>query len=429
MAGEPRSSRGPLRRLLTIVAAGLVLAGLAIVAAVGLAIDSGPALPAATPWTLTELSRLKAVVGEELRHGQSPERVLTLTRRDLEILAGQALRGYGAPRFAVELSTGRARVRSSAALPWGSARAWLNLDAQLNDSPGMPEVESLRIGSLPVPAWLAESLIRTTVQRLVGDREAAGEILKRVSFASGQLKLTVDWRDDSARVVAGSLVGPAELERWHAYADALSSLTRARSGPPAASMVDLIAPMFALAHQRSRNSDAAAENRAALLVLTLYVNGRSLAAITPQARRWQEPRMLRVTLNGRTDTPLHFLISAAIAAEAGGPMADAVGLYKEASDAQGGSGFSFNDLAADRAGARFGLLAARSPQQLQRLLAGSLSERDLMPEVADLPEGLAAPAFADRFGRVGTPAYERLVADIDARIDRCRVTGTLRPDS
>lgn len=427
MAGEPQPARGPLRRLLTIVATGLAAAGLAIVVAVGLAVDSSPALPAATPWTLTELSRLKAVVGEELRHGQSPERVLTLTRRDLEILAGQTLRGFGAPRFEVELSTGRARVRGSVALALGVAAAWLNLDARLNDSPGVPEVDSLRIGSLPVPAWLAEALASLAIQRLVGDREAAGEILKRVSFVNGQLKLTVDWRDDSARVIAASLVGSTDIERWHAYADALASLTRARSGPPAVSLVDLLLPMFALAQQRSRNSEAAAENRAALLVLTLYVNGHSLATITPHARRWPEPRMLRVTLNGRTDTPLHFLISAAIAAEAGGPLADAVGLYKEASDAQGGSGFSFNDLAADRAGARFGLLAARSPQQLQRLLVGSLTERDLMPEVADLPDGLAAPAFADRFGRVGTPAYDRLVADIDARIDRCRITGASRP--
>ena len=34
---------------------------------------------------------------------------------------------------------------------------------------------------------------------------------------------------------------------------------------------------------------------------------------------------------------------------------DAIGVYKEVRDSRGGSGFSFNDMAANRAGTRFGL--------------------------------------------------------------------------
>ena len=164
-------------------------------------------------------------------------------------------------------------------------------------------------------------------------------------------------------------------------------------------------------------------------MLTFYANGRSLAAIVPQARAWPAPRRYEVTLNGRPDSPLHFLISAALAAEASGPLADAVGLYKEASDAQGGSGFSFNDLAADRAGTRFGAMATRAPQRLQGLLADGVHERDLMPDVADLPESLSAADFAQRFGHVGTPAYAQLMAEIEARIDRCRVFESAKTQS
>ena len=54
-------------------------------------------------------------------------------------------------------------------------------------------------------------------------------------------------------------------------------------------------------------------------------------------------------LAGRQDLAKHFAISAAISAHSGAPLADAIGLYKELEDARGGSGFSFDDLAAEPA--------------------------------------------------------------------------------
>ena len=84
---------------------------------------------------------------------------------------------------------------------------------------------------------------------------------------------------------------------------------------------------------------------------------------------------LIVTLQQRWDYPLHFLISALVAAEAGTPLADAVGLWKELTDARrGGSGFSFEDLAADRAGTRFGELAIRDPARLQARITQQRAE-------------------------------------------------------
>jgi hypothetical protein len=115
---------------------------------------------------------------------------------------------------------------------------------------------------------------------------------------------------------------------------------------------------------------------------------------------------------------LHYLISAALAAEAGGPFADAVGVFKEVLDARGASGFSFNDLAADRAGTRFGLLARRSPALVQARLAAELRDEDLLPDIRDLPESLRPAEFTARYGAIGSPAYQRLLADIEARLDR-----------
>jgi hypothetical protein len=140
--------------------------------------------------------------------------------------------------------------------------------------------------------------------------------------------------------------------------------------------------------------------------------------MVPAAYAWQRPRPVVVTLRQRDDSALHFLISAVIAAEAGTPLADAVGLWKELSDARrGGSGFSFNDLAADRAGTRFGELAVRSPAQVQARLAAGATEADFMPDASDLPEFLPEAEFVARYGGVGGTPYKRMLAEIEARID------------
>lgn len=127
------------------------------------------------------------------------------------------------------------------------------------------------------------------------------------------------------------------------------------------------------------------ENRSALIVLAFH--GKGLAALAPEARAWPPARRHVVTLAGRSDLPQHFTISAVLAATAGSPLSDVVGLYKELDDARHGSGFSFNDLAADRAGTRLGALAAGAAagrERLRKTLVAGLSENDLIPRGARL---------------------------------------------
>ncbi|WP_210760800.1 hypothetical protein, partial [Azohydromonas sediminis] len=183
------------------------------------------------------------------------------------------------------------------------------------------------------------------------------------------------------------------------------------------SLAALLPPLLALAVERGGGAgDAAAEHRAALLVLALYATQRPPSLWVPGADAWPAPRALAVTLHGRHDWALHFLVSAVVAAEAGTPLADAVGLWKELDDARGGSGFSFADLAADRAGTRFGELAVRAPQRVHGALARGATDADLMPDASDLPEFLTDAEFRRRYGGVGAPAYERLREAIEARL-------------
>jgi hypothetical protein len=210
-----------------------------------------------------------------------------------------------------------------------------------------------------------------------------------------------------------------DQKRLRAYQEQLVEASRGTKAKAPLSLAKLIQPLFQLAGERAAVGDAVAENRAAILVLTLYLNGKGLEVIVPQAERWPRPVPHTVTLNGRDDFPKHFIISAALAAYAGEQLSDAIGVYKEVTDSRGGSGFSFNDIAADRAGSRFGEVAVANPasaKKLQEKIGGRLQESDIMPVTADLPEFMPEPEFIRRFGGVGAPAYRQMMAEIERRV-------------
>jgi hypothetical protein len=343
-----------------------------------------------------------------------------LSERDLELLLGQA--GKRWPGTAARISIGRdtANLVVAVHLPPNPLGRWLNLDAELRETGALPVLESVRVGGLPVPAALATRLLRPLAARagVEDELKLAGEVLHRVRFEPGQADLIYAWRDDSAERMLGTLVPAAHQQRLRAYADRLVAVAATQAPTWSASMAVLMGPMFELARQRSAlaGADAAAENRAALMVLTLFVNGRGVDALLPAARDWPKPRALQVLLGGRDDFPRHLLVSAALAAEGGGPLSKVVGVYKEVADSRGGSGFSFNDIAADLAGTRLGELAVAQPQKLQAALAGGVQESDLMPPWADLPEFMPEPEFKRRYGGVGAPAYLAMMADIERRV-------------
>jgi hypothetical protein len=67
----------------------------------------------------------------------------------------------------------------------------------------------------------------------------------------------------------------------------------------------------------------------------------------------------------------------------------------------------------------FGEMATKSEssaRRFQTLLGSRLTEDDMMPAIAGLPDNLSQADFTRRFGGVGAPAYNQLVEDIDRRV-------------
>ena len=430
------------RRLLAALGlAGLALAagsllGLLVLLTAGL--QDKPAVPLAAAVSGQDITRAMQLLQRHDPRGKLPgiTRQIELGDRDLTLLALYAGRRLGEPRVSVKLHPAWAQVQASLALPAGWPGGWLNVELRLAEQRGLPAIDSLRIGHLQVPAWLARESLAPMLAAL--KLQPQGELVRRlvsqVHFRPGQLGVAYAWPDDLQRTLSSGLLPAAEQARVAVYSDLLRQVAADLGAPPALaagmarpkakaasaprelSMAQLLPPVFALARQRSADSAAAVlENRAALTALALLVN------TLPQAPRRAVPGTdagYNVTLLGRQDTPLHFLISAALSAEGGAALADAVGLYKELSDSMGGSGFSFNDLAADRAGTRLGRLAVRDPLAFQARLAAGVQEDDLMPMVADLPESMTQHEFLRRYGGVGGAAYQQMLQDIEARLDR-----------
>ena len=344
-------------------------------------------------------------------------RTLSLTERDIDLLADQAARRWLGANTSVRLQPGLLTLQASFAAPW---ERWLNLEVAIRQTAALPRVDAIRVGRLPLPSAMAIPLLRALAKQrgVQPDALLAVDWIEGVAFRQGRMTVRYRIEPDTVARLRGALIAPVDQQRLQAYTERLAALTRAVEGR-ASPLAALMPSMFALAAERSAaGGDAVAENRAALLTLTFFANDRPLGQIVPAAYQWPRPQPLTVTLRQRQDSALHFLISAVIAAEAGTPLADAVGLWKELADSRrGGSGFSFNDLAADRAGTRFGELAVRDAAGLQGRIAAGVVDADLLPEVGDLAENLPEAEFVVRYGGVGGPGYSRVLADIESRLD------------
>ncbi len=412
----------PMKPILRLAGWALLLLVLAVVVALMAALQSEPAVLLHRQLAPDDVAR-----AVELARAHDPRRAMpgrvsaaNLDERDVDVLLNHAAQRLLDAATRVSFERGAATVRASVHLPANPFGRWLNLHVRVVQTNGLPAVAQVQAGRLPLPIWLGEWLALQTAARAGFGQELklAAAVVQRVAFAPQQVLVVYAWQGDSAQRMLSALLPPDEQERLRAYSQRLAEVAQ-RQGPEwTASLAPFIGPMFELASQRSQaGADAVAENRAAILVLALYANGRSAQSVLPLARGWPRARSLRLTLAGRDDFPRHLLVSAALAVESTGPLSKAVGLYKEIADSRTGSGFSFNDIAANRAGTRLGELAVAQPLKLQAALARGVREEDILPRWADLPEFMPEPEFKRRFGGVGEPAYVAMMDEIERRVD------------
>lgn len=381
-----------------------------------------PTVNRAAEFTPVHIERAKQIIKKNDPRTMKPGvlRTLTLSQEEVDLAVNYLASRYARGSSRIVLQPDKVMLSASfdPSNPFGR---FLNISALLHGSDGLPVFDQLQIGQLPVPEWLADTLLEYALQLLSTreDYRIASDTIKKISVANGRFTVTYDWQANLPDRIRNIMLPHEEQERLKAYQERLVEHDRSASDTTEVMLADLMAPLFRLAAERSTNGDAMAENRAAIMALAFFMNGKEFGVIVPAARDWPQPRSRAVLLDGREDFSQHFTISAAIAANVAAPLSDAIGLYKEIDDSRGGSGFSFSDIAADLAGTRFGELAVSNKEsalRVQRKVTGGVRDSDILPKVVDLPEFMPEAEFRKRFGGIGSPAYKRMMDDIERRI-------------
>jgi hypothetical protein len=436
------AGRGARRRVLLGLGATLLAAPIVVGLALLGAAERAPLVQESPPVTSEEKRRLY-----DLLRNKNPKtlaagatRAVTLDSRDIDLLLAWGLPvvlGEGRGTARVDLIGPRqARVSLTLRLTTLAGRArYLNIvaGARVQIDRGRVSVgdPTLRLGRLVLPdrplRWLAPVIgllvqaerrarpVLAGVERLEIDSGRATLVYRRIELPSGLLASFI-WGTGSNEAMRRAV--RAHVERL------LEAAPRLPRGEPRLGAAVEVA--FARAQERSATSSPVLENRAALLALGILLGHRRLEDVVGSVldgRGWRRAAPLaRTTLRGREDWTKHFFVSAALTVLSAQAPSDAIGVFKEELDAGGGSGFSFGDLLADRAGTTFALLATRddaAARAFQARLAAGFRVDDFFPEAADLPENIPATELEARYGGVGGPLFRQYAAEVERRLWSC----------
>ena len=328
----------------------------------------------------------------------------------------------------VSLTAGRMDIAASLRVPATPFGRFVNLRASVvGTTDGGLAIRHLHAGRLPIPGHLADALAQFAWRRFLRQPDAGVllQAVQGVELAPGAITLRYRWTPRLLALLeqqsAALLLDEGTQARLLAYEAYLRRLLKPYAPGSRLPLAAAVGPLFRYA--QDRGDDAAAENRAAWQALSAYMTGVSLPHLLAGRRHRRAPDVALI-LYGRQDAAEHYVVAAALAATAGRELAENLGLAKEEEDLSHGSGFSFTDLGWDLAGARVGRGSTQTDtaERMQSLLADARNDRDLSPSFRDLPEFLAPQVFRQRYGRIGSPAYTRVIEQIQTRLQNHTLT-------
>lgn len=420
------------RLFLKVTIALLLLTALAVpIILVVAGIEPTPLVEPAAGLSHEDVERIKKLLRQHdpRRLDEGEIRTLALAGRDLNLLINHATTRVWNSNTRVALHPARIDTAVTFKLPENPLGMYLNISARLSRAADTLIVDRFTIGTLQLPGGLINPLLRHVHKTLLArydDYRALMGAINGYRLLEDRLVLVYQWRPElTERLQArgkGLLFSEADKTRLQAYQQKLADIA-GQYAQRRVSLARILPPLFELAAMRSNvsGSDPQAENRAALITLAMYVLGidvnRFLDVPGKTSHQW-----MYLTMHERHDLVQHFLASAAITVSAGSGLAAAAGLFKELDDSRGGTGFSFADLLADRAGVRLAETATGSKQQalaLQQRMSTALSEADFMPRIDQLPEGIMEPEFKQRYINTDSETYRIVEAEIQRRIAFC----------
>jgi hypothetical protein len=287
-------------------------------------------------------------------------------------------------------------------------------------------IDSCHLGDIYIPGLLVNKTIQFATW-LLFDSEVSStvdELLSNVKISDEQIILVTTKKTDFKDRINNSLQDVADIartvsqnsnvaeEKIHHYL-AKMALHKQQND----SLAFLIGDMMREATLNSLDGNAAEENAAVIWALAIGFGSQRFATLAGVNKIVEQQPS---TLRGRQDLALHFLYSAILQQLGRANIGLKIGEFKEILDSsKGGSGFSFSDLAADKAGLAFAEVLTRddeSAKKAQNLLAGRNNESLFFPFIHDLPEGISEANFASAIGGLDSKIYISIESTIENRL-------------
>ncbi len=417
----------------------LILFSLSILLPMGFiffAIEEQPAVSTAQTPGADEALRtrefIKKILGDLLNRSDQAL-LISATQEDLSGLFAFGHRSISRAKGWADISEERFKLVATLTIPDTPIGSYLNFVLEMPPSDSGFVIGHAAIGRVSFPDATVRFLLRLILKLAIGsdDGERLLAAVDSVSLSDRkidiQLKPIANLRQLVQRVrsrigvVRDEVAVMGDPAAIRPYYTKIMSLSESVPADKSLSLSYYIGPIFALAQERG--GDPVVENRAAILSLGIYFGSWRVEQMIGSVRTEQMKQHIRKTkkvgLANRRDLRLHFIISSALQIAADQGITNVIGEFKELLDAgKGGSGFSFVDLAADRAGVRFAQAATNEASALrfQNHLANNAREDQFFPEIKGLPEGLSQQVFERHFIDLESERYRALVASVDACI-------------
>lgn len=382
--------------------------------------------------TTKEIDHIKSFVNKNNSSNFVKDQKITtvISEHDVNLLARYTLNKlYNDARSNVKFFTSSSYITATLYKPGNVFGEYLNVSVVIRQFNHSLVVDSLDIGGLSIPKFIAQIILQEAhknIEKKFPVYRISIKSLADFKLSKQQASIKYVWQPEIIEKLKSRITEnlfPNGLRRniiiytklLHKVADSIKEQRP--------SLSELLRPMFRFAKLRSKENNPIEENRALLISLGAYMLNKDIFELLGD-KSHQIFKNKTFYLLDRKDLSQHLLVSAAITALSNPVVAQAIGLEKEFKDSDGGSGFSFSDLAADRAGITFGNLALDThskARKIQTRLAKVVYESEYMPNIDSLPNGLKNIDFKLKYSNSESTAYKKVIRLIDKRISACTI--------
>ena len=408
-----------------------VVIGISVIGLFYLITAPSPLLKPNTVINSEQVRSAKTMLGriaQQLK-GSEDQIDLVVTQSELDDL--MALAAHTVPRSRLEALISGQRVTIGGSFqPYPNySSLYLNGYCTFLQSTRSFKAEYCQIGDLPIPSSMANWLIKLAANKFLGEEfsQSLISVVTHIKVNDDSMSLFTQrpsqfrgYNIKQSLIQASAIVTSEYLgievntQRFAEYYTHLQSIEL-----PNQSLAFYTQQVFSLASRQA--GDAIEQNRAAIWALAAFFGDKRFAEYAGIKDVQFRGSRFGTTLAGRNDLALHFLYSAVLDQIGGEQIGFKIGEFKELNDSNvGGSGYSFADLAADKAGIRFSqelTSSAKKARDAQQLLANSQIEGIFFPDINNLPENLSYQQLTSQIGEVDSDGYKAMTALVKQRIE------------